>query len=87
MVAGGGVHGKDVGIARITTTQAGDTIKVFHLFMQAYLQAGGMTTENIVGEGINGITNGYLSNKFNGTGRDGKTVSIGRSKILGVSKD
>jgi hypothetical protein len=45
-----------------------------------------MTTGNIVGEDSSGTTNEYLSNKFNGTGRDGKTVNIGRSKILGVSK-
>ena len=45
-----------------------------------------MTTGSIVGEDSNGTTNEYLSNKFNGTGRDGKAVSIGRSKIPGVSR-
>jgi hypothetical protein len=45
-----------------------------------------MTTGNIVGEDINGIISGYLSNKFSGTGKDGKTVNIGRSKITGVSR-
>jgi hypothetical protein len=85
-VAGGGVRGKDAGIARITITQVGAIIKVFHLFMQAYPQAGGMTTGNIVGEDINGITSEYLSNRFNGTGVAGKRISIGRSKIPGVSR-
>ena len=69
----GGVHGKDVGIARNTTTQAGATIKAFHLFIDGYLQAGGMTTGLIVGKGISGTTNEYLTNKFNGTGGNGKS--------------
>src|SRR5208337_4216931 len=85
-MAGGGVRGKDVGIAHGTTTQVGPTIKGSHLFMQEYRQAGGMTTGTIVGEGISGTTNEYLSNKFNGTGGAGKRADIGRSNKPGVSK-
>jgi len=85
-MVGGGVRGKDVGIARGTIVQVGATIETFHLFIREYPRAGGMTTGIIVGEGISGTTNEYLINKFNGTGRDGKIIGIGRSNKLGVSK-
>jgi hypothetical protein len=45
-----------------------------------------MTTGIIVGEGISGTTNEYLTNKFNRIGRAGKRTGIGRSNKLGVSK-
>ena len=85
-MVGGGVRGKDAGIAHGTITQVGSTIKAFHLFIDGYPQAGGMTTGIIVGEGISGTTNEYLTNKFNETGRAGKRTGIGRSNKLGVSK-
>jgi hypothetical protein len=43
-----------------------------------------MITGSIVGEDSNGTTSEYLSNKFNGIGRVGKRISIGRSKTPGV---
>jgi hypothetical protein len=85
-MVGGGVRGKDVGIAHDTTTQVGPTIETFHLFIEGYHQVGGTTIGSIVGEGINGTTNEYPTNKSNGTGATGKRADIGRSKILGVSK-
>jgi hypothetical protein len=85
-MVGGGVRGKGDGIARGTIVQVGATIETFHLFIEGYPQAGGMTIGSIVGEGINGTTNEYLTNKFNGTGGAGKRVGIGRSNKLGVSK-
>jgi hypothetical protein len=84
-MVGGGVPGKDGGIAHSTTTQGGTTIKAFHPFMGGYPPAGGMTTGIVVGEGISGTTNGYITNKFNKTGRTGNRVGIG-SKKRGVSK-
>jgi hypothetical protein len=45
-----------------------------------------MNTGIIVGEGINGTTNEYPTNKSNGIGATGERADIGRSKILGVSK-
>jgi hypothetical protein len=45
-----------------------------------------MTTGIIVGEGINGTTNEYLTSNFNRTGAAGKRTNIGRSNKLGVSK-
>ena len=85
-MVGGGVRGKGDGIARGTIVQVGATIETFHLFIEGYHQVGGMTTGNIVGKGINGTTNEYLTNNFNGTGAAGKRAGIGRSNKLGVSK-
>jgi hypothetical protein len=56
-VVGGGVRGKDGGIAPRTITQVGDTIMVFHLFMGECLQDGEMNIESIVGMAENGIIN------------------------------
>jgi hypothetical protein len=85
-VAGGGVRGKGVGIARKTIVRVGSIIKTFPLFIERYPQAGGMTTGSIVGEGGNGTTNEYPSNKFTKTGTTGKRIDIGRGKIHGASR-
>jgi hypothetical protein len=85
-MVGGGVLGKSDGIALGTIIQAGATIEMFHLFIEGYHQVGGMTIGSIVGKGINGTTDEYLTNKSNETGATGKRADIGRSKILGVSK-
>jgi hypothetical protein len=66
--------------------QVGATIEEFHLFIKVYHQVGEMTTGRIVGKGINGTTKQYPTSKSNKTGRDGKRISIGRSKIVGVSR-
>jgi hypothetical protein len=86
MVAGGGVRGKDAGIARGAMIQDGATIEERHLFIEVYPQTGGMTTGRIVGKGINGTSKKYHTSKFKKTGRVGKKISIGRSKIVGVSR-
>jgi hypothetical protein len=85
-MVGGGVHGKDDGIARGTIVQVGATIETYPLSTEGYRQVGGMTIGSIVGKDINGTTNEYLTSNFNGTGATGKRADIGRSKILGVSK-
>jgi hypothetical protein len=85
-MGGGGVRGKDAGIAHGSIAQVGATIEAFHLFIEGYPQSGGMTTGSVAGEGINGTTNEYPTNKSNRTGAIGKRAGIGRSKILGVSK-
>jgi hypothetical protein len=43
-----------------------------------------MTTGSIVGEGGNGTTSEYPSNKFTKTGTTGKETDIGRGKIHGA---
>jgi hypothetical protein len=85
-VVGGGVRGKENGIARITMIQVGATIKGVHLFIGVYPQVGGMTTGRIVGKGIHGINKEYPTSKCNRTGGHGKKLSIGRNKIDGVSR-
>jgi hypothetical protein len=85
-MVGGGAHGKDVGIDRGTMIQGGPTITKFHLFIDKYPQAGGMTTGSIIGKAINGTINEYLTKTLNRPGRPGKRVSIGRSKKVGVSR-
>jgi hypothetical protein len=85
-MVGGGVRGKGAGFAHGNIAQVGSTIKAFHLFMQGYPQVGGMTTGSIIGEGIHGTTNEYLTNNFKRTGAAGKKTGIGRSNKLGVSK-
>jgi hypothetical protein len=85
-MVGGGVRGRDVGTAHGTTTQAGTTIKEFHPFMDGYTQTGKITTGIIIGEGIGGTTNEYLTTKLNETGKTGKEVGIGRGNKIGVSK-
>jgi hypothetical protein len=85
-MVGGGVRGKDIGIAHTTTTQVGNTIKAFHPFIEGYLHTGGRITGITVGEGIAGTTNEYITNKLSKTGEVGNRVGIGRSNKLGVSK-
>ena len=86
MVAGGGVRGRDIGIARGAMVQVGPTIEACPPFIEKYLQAGGMTIGGINGKGINGTTNSYLTSKFSGTGRVGKRAGIGKRNKLGVSR-
>ena len=85
-MVGGGVRGKDAGIDPGTIILAGSTTEGSHLFMEGYLQVGGMITGIIVGEGINGTTNEYPTSKSSKTGATGKRANIGRNKIPGVSK-
>jgi len=68
-MAGGGVRGKDAGIAHGTIAQVGDTIMVFHLFIEEYIQDGEMTTERIVGMAESGIINEYLTRSFERCGK------------------
>lgn len=81
---GGGVRGKGDGIARGSIIQAGANIKELHLFIEVYPQAGGTTTEMVVGKDSNGTTNEYPTNKFKRIIVTGKRTNIGR-KIIGVS--
>ena len=64
-MAGGGVRGKDAGIAHRTIVQVGAIIMVFHPFMEEYHQDGEMTIETIVGMVDHGTTNGYPMRNFN----------------------
>ena len=56
-MVGGGVRGKDAGIAHGIIAQGGHIIMVSHLFMEEYLQDGEMNIGSIVGMAGNGIIN------------------------------
>ena len=86
MAAGGGVRGRGNGTARGSIIQAGATIGEHPLFIEAYPQAGGMTTGSAAGRGINGNTSEYPTSKFKKTGEVGKGTNIGKNKIIGVSR-
>lgn len=82
-MAGGGVHGEDAGTDLNTTDQVGNTIEMFHIFIEIYLETGGMTTGHIAGRAISGIINGYLTTMFKETGENGKTAGIGKNSTIG----
>jgi hypothetical protein len=66
-MVGGGVCGKDAGIAHGTIAQVGATIMPFHPFTEEYLQDGEMNIENTVGMAKNGIINEYHTRNFDRT--------------------
>jgi hypothetical protein len=66
--------------------QAGATIAGVHLFIEVYPRIGGITTERIVGKGMNGINKEFPTSKSSRTGEDGRRIIIGRNKIIGVSR-
>jgi hypothetical protein len=85
-MAGGGVRGKDAGIAHSVMIPVGPTIKGPHPFMEEYRQGGGIITGIINGQDIHGTISEYPMSKSNITGATGSRADIGRSKITGVSK-
>jgi hypothetical protein len=64
-MVGGGVRGKDDGIAHIIITRVGVIMVAFHPFMEEFLQGGEKIIEIIVGKEENGIINDYLIHNFN----------------------
>src|SRR4030042_6005678 len=83
-MVGGGVRGKDVGIAHVIITGAGVIITMFQVFILIWTQVGEDTTETVIGTDIGGTINGFLTNDFNRTGAVGKRTDIGKGKELGV---
>lgn len=85
-MAGGGVHGKVVGIARNIITRVGDIITMSRVFIMMSTRVGGGTTETVLGMDIAGIMNGYLLIDFNRTGKAGIITAIGKIKEPGASR-
>ena len=83
-MAGGGVHGKVVGIAHIIITGVGLIITMFQVFIMMWTQVGEDTTETVIGTATDGTTGGSLTNDFNGTGSAGKMTGIGKGKEPGT---
>ena len=63
-MAGGGVRGKDAGIAHGTIDQVGHTMRVFRLSMDGFLQGGEKIIEHIAGKAGNGIIKEYPMRNF-----------------------
>lgn len=86
-VAGGGVHGKAVGIAPNTMTEVGHITEVYHLFTEMFLPPGETITGINNGMVISGNNSGYLKETYNAIGADGKETSTGKNITPGVCKD
>jgi hypothetical protein len=85
-MAGGGAHGKVVGIARIIITGAGVIIEMFRVFILMLTRVGEDTTETVTGTDTGGNINGFRSGDFNKTGGAGIVLDIGKGAIPGASR-
>ena len=85
-MAGGGVHGKVVGIVHIIITGAGVIIEMFRAFILMLTRVGEDTTETVTGTDTGGTINGFPSGEFNKTGGAGIVVDIGKGEVVGASR-
>ena len=81
-MVGGGVHGEVVGIAHVITTGVGLIMTMSRVFILMWTPVGEGTTEIIIGTGIGGTMNGFLTNDLKRTGRAGKIIDVGKSEEL-----
>jgi hypothetical protein len=86
-VGGGGVHGKDVGIAHVIMIGVGFIINTFLIFIMILILVGEDSTETAIGMGIDGTTDGSPTNSLNKTGEVGIAVDIGREIQDGTWKN
>ena len=85
-MAGGGAHGRAVGIGRLTITRVGLIMATFRTSISTLIQAGGDTIMRIAGTDIHGTINPFPTSDFNRTGGGGKQVIIGQSTKLGACR-
>ncbi len=85
-MAGGGVHGKIVGIVRGIITGVGIIITIFQFSILMLIRVGEDITEAIIGMDTGGTINGFLTTSFNRTGRGGTIIDIGKGRELGASR-
>jgi hypothetical protein len=83
-VAGGGVHGKVVGIVHVTTTGDGPIMTVSQVFILMSTRVGEGTTETIIGTTTVGTTSESLTSDFRRTGRAGMISDTGEGREPGV---
>ncbi len=83
-MAGGGVHGKVVGIALSIITRAGVIIMIFQVSILMWIRVGEDITGVIIGMDTAGTINGFLTDNFIRTGSVGKMVSIGKGRERGA---
>jgi hypothetical protein len=87
MAAGGGVHGKDAGIALITMTEGGVITEEHRLSTETFLPVGEIITEIINGTDIRGNISGYSIGTFSAIGKAGKKTGTGKNIIPGACRD
>jgi hypothetical protein len=85
-MAGGGVHGKAVGIDHSTTTVVGAISAVSRAFIMMWTRDGEGTTETVIGTDIAGTMNGFPISGFSRTGRGGMIIATGKIKEPGASR-
>ena len=87
MAAGGGVPGKDAGIALITMTEGGVITEEHRLSTETFLRVGEIITEIINGTGVRGNISGYSIGTFSAIGKAGKETGTGKNRIPGACRD
>jgi len=85
-MAGGGVHGRVVGIAHVIMTGDGVIMTASQAFILMSTRVGEDSTETIIGANTVGTMNGFPARDFKRTGRPGMTIGIGGEKEPGVSR-
>jgi hypothetical protein len=85
-MAGGGVHGKVVGIDHVIITGAGVIIAMFQVFIMMSTRVGEDIIETVIGTGTSGTMNRFITSIFNRTGRRGIIIDIGKGKERGASR-
>ena len=85
-MAGGGVHGKTVGIVRNIITGVGIIITIFQISILMLIRVGEDITEAIIGMGTGGTINGFLITGFDRTGKAGTMIDIGKGGERGASR-
>ena len=83
-MAGGGVLGEAIGIARGVIMQVGPTIETSRPFTGGYIRVGGMITGNIDGRVTPGIINEFHTSNSSRTGEVGNRTGIGSGSSIGV---
>ena len=83
-MAGGGVYGKVVGIARIIIIGDGLIITEFRVFILMSTRVGETTTGTVIGTDADGIMNEFQAKEFNRAGEAGKMIDVGKSREPGA---
>ena len=85
--AGGGVPGRDVGIAPVTMTGDGFITGESHLFTDTFLPVGETITEIVNGKAIGGNIREFRIGNFKETGAHGNVTGTGRNVSTGEFRD
>lgn len=84
-MAGGGAPGEAAGIDQSIMTGPGSIIMIFQVFILIWTRIGGDITGAVTGMDTGGNISGFLTTKFNRTGRTGRMTGTGKDKEPGTS--